>query len=65
MGKVTVDHSKYKNIHFDIQDESGILVDMLETVPYEYQERDTEVVIPTSEFTSPSAPGQACRILLR
>jgi len=52
MGKVTVDHSKYDNIRFDIQDESAIRTDLLETIPYEYPGKDTEVVIPTSEFTT-------------
>jgi 7-cyano-7-deazaguanine reductase len=52
MGKMTHDHSKYANIRFDTQDESAIMVDILETIPYEYPGKDTEVVIPTSEFTS-------------
>ena len=52
MGKVTVDHSKYDNIRFDTQDESAIRTDLLETIPYEYPGKDTEVVIPTSEFTT-------------
>lgn len=53
MAKETnIDHSKYENIRFDIQDESVILVDILETIPYEYPGKDIEVTIPTSEFTS-------------
>ncbi|GGE23336.1 NADPH-dependent 7-cyano-7-deazaguanine reductase [Marinithermofilum abyssi] len=52
MGKVQVDHSKYQNIRFDIQDESAIMTDILETIPYEYPGKDIEVEIPTSEFTS-------------
>lgn len=52
MGKVEVDHKKYEGIRFDIQDESAILVDILETIPYEYPGKEIEVVIPTSEFTS-------------
>lgn len=47
-----IDHSKYAKIRFDIQDESVILVDILETIPYEYVGKDIEVNIPTSEFTS-------------
>ncbi|MCS1350531.1 preQ(1) synthase [Mechercharimyces sp. CAU 1602] len=50
--QVTVDHSKYQNIRFDTQDESTIMVDILETIPYEYPDKETEVVIPTDEFTS-------------
>ncbi|MDQ0338997.1 7-cyano-7-deazaguanine reductase [Caldalkalibacillus uzonensis] len=52
MGKEQVNHKKYENIRFDIQDESVILVDILETIPYEYVGKRTEVTIPTSEFTS-------------
>ncbi|MFC4076658.1 preQ(1) synthase [Salinithrix halophila] len=52
MGKVNVDHSKYRDIRFDIQDESAIMTDILETIPYEYPGKDVEVEIPTSEFTS-------------
>lgn len=47
-----IDHSKYANIRFDIEDEKVILVDILETIPYEYPGKDIEVTIPTSEFTS-------------
>ena len=52
MGKVEINHDKYKNIRFDIEDESVILVDILETIPYEYIGKDIEVTIPTTEFTS-------------
>ncbi|TCS83163.1 preQ(1) synthase [Tepidibacillus fermentans] len=52
MAKVEVNHEKYKNIRFDIEDESVILVDILETIPYEYVGKDIEVTIPTTEFTS-------------
>ncbi|GAA0379838.1 preQ(1) synthase [Bacillus horti] len=52
MSKANVDHSKYADIRFDIQDESVILVDILETIPYEYPGKDIEVSIPTNEFTS-------------
>lgn len=47
-----IDHSKYHNIRFDIQDKEVILVDILETIPYEYVGKDIEVTIPTDEFTS-------------
>lgn len=50
--ETNIDHSKYANIRFDIQDESVILVNILETIPYEYPGKDIEVTIPTSEFTS-------------
>ncbi|MDN4526574.1 preQ(1) synthase [Fictibacillus fluitans] len=52
MAKVEVNHSKYEGIRFDIEDESVILVDILETIPYEYVGKDTMVTIPTTEFTS-------------
>ncbi len=52
MAKVEHNHDKYKGIRFDIQDESVILVDILETIPYEYIGKRTEVMIPTNEFTS-------------
>ncbi|MFD1406781.1 7-cyano-7-deazaguanine reductase [Kroppenstedtia sanguinis] len=52
MGKVTVDHSKYQDIRFDTQDESVILTEILETIPYEYPGKEVEVEIPTAEFTS-------------
>jgi len=52
MAKVEANHEKYKNIRFDIEDESVILVDILETIPYEYIGKDIEVTIPTTEFTS-------------
>ncbi|WP_034681952.1 preQ(1) synthase [Caldalkalibacillus mannanilyticus] len=50
--KNNIDHSKYNNIRFDIQTEEVILVDILETIPYEYVGKDLEVTIPTNEFTS-------------
>ncbi|WP_221566432.1 preQ(1) synthase [Alkalihalobacillus sp. TS-13] len=52
MAKVDVDHSKYAGIRFDIENEDVILVDILETIPYEYIGKDTLVTIPTNEFTS-------------
>jgi 7-cyano-7-deazaguanine reductase len=52
MGKVNVDHSKYEGIRFDIESEDVILVDILETIPYEYIGKETLVTIPTNEFTS-------------
>jgi len=52
LAKVEVNHSKYQNIRFDIDDEAVILVDILETIPYEYIGKDIEITIPTSEFTS-------------
>ncbi len=52
MAQVEHNHDKYKNIRFDIQDESAIMEDILETIPYEYAGKITEVTIPTSEFTS-------------
>ncbi|MDN4072567.1 preQ(1) synthase [Fictibacillus terranigra] len=52
MAKVEVNHKKYEGIRFDIEDESVILVDILETIPYEYVGKDTMVTIPTTEFTS-------------
>ncbi|MFX0560165.1 preQ(1) synthase [Tepidibacillus infernus] len=52
MAQVEMNHEKYKNIRFDIEDESVILVDILETIPYEYVGKDTLVTIPTTEFTS-------------
>lgn len=47
-----IDHSKYQGIRFDTQTEEVILVDILETIPYEYVGEDIEIKIPTSEFTS-------------
>jgi 7-cyano-7-deazaguanine reductase len=52
LSKVNIDHSKYEGIRFDIEDETVILVDILETIPYEYVGKETLVTIPTSEFTS-------------
>ncbi|WP_349408190.1 preQ(1) synthase [Pseudalkalibacillus sp. SCS-8] len=52
MAKVDVDHSKYEGIRFDIENEDVILVDILETIPYEYVGKETLVTIPTTEFTS-------------
>ncbi|MEJ8543885.1 preQ(1) synthase [Brevibacillus borstelensis] len=52
MAAVEHNHSKYNSIRFDTQDESAILVDILETIPYEYVGKRTEIMMPTSEFTS-------------
>jgi len=52
LAKVEVNHDKYKNIRFDIENEDVILVDILETISYEYIGKDIEVTIPTTEFTS-------------
>lgn len=52
MSTVEHNHEKYNKIRFDTQDETAILVDILETIPYEYVGKKTEVVIPTNEFTS-------------
>jgi 7-cyano-7-deazaguanine reductase len=52
MGKVEMDQSKYENIRFDTQLEEVILIDILETIPYEYVGKETTVTIPTNEFTS-------------
>lgn len=52
MSNVTHDYNKYQGIRFDTQDESVILVDILETIPYEYIGKRSEVTIPTNEFTS-------------
>ncbi|OYD07723.1 preQ(1) synthase [Paludifilum halophilum] len=52
MEKETADQRKYSSIRFDTQDESAIMTDVLETVPYEYPGKDVEVEIPTAEFTS-------------
>ncbi len=47
-----INHRKYDKIRFDIDDEDVILVDILETIPYEYAGKEMEVTIPTTEFTS-------------
>lgn len=52
MATVQHNYDKYKGIRFDTQDASVILVDILETIPYEYVGKRTEVMIPTNEFTS-------------
>lgn len=52
MARAEHDYNKYEGIRFDTQDESVILVDILETIPYEYVGKRTEVSIPTNEFTS-------------
>lgn len=52
MATVEHDYGKYTGIRFDTQDESAIMTDILETIPYEYVGKRTEVVIPTNEFTS-------------
>lgn len=52
MARVEHDHGKYAKIRFDINDESAIMVDILDTIPYEYVGKKTEVTLPTNEFTS-------------
>jgi len=52
LATVEHDYGKYTGIRFDTQDESAIMTDILETIPYEYVGKRTEVVIPTNEFTS-------------
>jgi 7-cyano-7-deazaguanine reductase len=52
LAKVNIDHSKYEGIRFDIEDEEVILVNILETIPYEYVGKESLVTIPTNEFTS-------------
>ncbi len=52
MATVQHNYDKYKGIRFDTQDATVILVDILETIPYEYAGKRTEVMIPTNEFTS-------------
>ncbi|WP_047154430.1 preQ(1) synthase [Aneurinibacillus tyrosinisolvens] len=46
------DYEKYTKIRFDTQDMSAIMEHILDTIPYEYAGKKTEVVIPTTEFTS-------------
>lgn len=52
MANMDHDYKKYQNLRFDTQDETAILVDILETVPYEYVGKRTEIMMPTNEFTS-------------
>ncbi|WP_027415094.1 preQ(1) synthase [Aneurinibacillus terranovensis] len=52
MSHVEHNHDKYNKIRFDTQDESAVMADILETLPYEYIGKKTEVIIPTTEFTS-------------
>jgi 7-cyano-7-deazaguanine reductase len=52
MATVKHDYDKYKGIRFDTQDEGVILVEILETIPYEYVGKNIQVTIPTNEFTS-------------
>jgi 7-cyano-7-deazaguanine reductase len=52
MSQVQHNYEKYNKIRFDTQDRSAIMEDILETIPYEYVGKKTEVTIPTSEFTS-------------
>lgn len=47
-----IDHKKYEKIRFDREDERAIMTHILETIPYEYVGKRTEVTIPTTEFTS-------------
>ncbi|UCC16649.1 MAG: NADPH-dependent 7-cyano-7-deazaguanine reductase QueF [Dehalococcoidales bacterium] len=42
---------KYAGKRFDIKDETAIDTDILETIPFEYPESETEVVYETEEFT--------------
>lgn len=49
---ISHDHDKYRNIRFDVQDMSAIRSDILDTIPYEYVGKPTEITIPTNEFTS-------------
>ena len=42
---------KYAGKRFDIQDETAIDVDILEAIPFEYPDSETEVVYETEEFT--------------
>ena len=48
-GRMTED--KYSEKRFDIQDESVIDTDILEAIPFDYPESETEVVYETEEFT--------------
>jgi 7-cyano-7-deazaguanine reductase len=52
MAQVDHNHSKYNKIRFDTQNEDAIMVDILETIPYEYVGKRTEIMMPTDEFTS-------------
>ena len=52
MAQVKHNYNKYKDIRFDIHDESAVMKDIMETLPYEYVGKRTEIMIPTSEFTS-------------
>jgi 7-cyano-7-deazaguanine reductase len=42
---------KYAGKRFDIQDETAIDINILETIPFEYPDSETEVVYETEEFT--------------
>ncbi|MED0670477.1 preQ(1) synthase [Aneurinibacillus aneurinilyticus] len=52
MSQIQHDYDKYNKIRFDTQDRSAIMEEILETIPYEYVGKKTEVTIPTNEFTS-------------
>ncbi|GED14203.1 preQ(1) synthase [Aneurinibacillus migulanus] len=52
MSQVQHDYDKYNKIRFDTQERSAIMEEILETIPYEYIGKKTEVTIPTNEFTS-------------
>ncbi|NME97677.1 NADPH-dependent 7-cyano-7-deazaguanine reductase QueF [Aneurinibacillus aneurinilyticus] len=52
MSQIQHDYDKYNKIRFDTQDCSAIMEEILETIPYEYVGKKTEVTIPTNEFTS-------------
>lgn len=42
---------KYKRKRFDIQDETAVDIDILEAIPFDYPDSETEVVYETEEFT--------------
>ncbi|HBI03015.1 MAG TPA: NADPH-dependent 7-cyano-7-deazaguanine reductase QueF [Paenibacillaceae bacterium] len=52
MAHVDHNYERYNKIRFDTHDESAIMVDILDTIPYEYVGKKTEVSLPTNEFTS-------------
>lgn len=42
---------KYSGKRFDIQDETAIDIEILEAIPFDYPDSETEVVYETDEFT--------------
>jgi 7-cyano-7-deazaguanine reductase len=50
--RININHNKYADIRFDIENEDVILKDILDTIPYEYAGKRMQVHIPTTEFTS-------------